>query len=131
MEVTHVVAGINLKYKDNAPHVLLGLKPSGNWEFPGGKVQFQEAITDALEREWIEELDVMVSASEVKYFRVETDKYNIDFHFVDILSVNGEVGSPIAVEHVEVKYYPISELGELKMLDTNRIIAELLQDDYN
>ena len=29
-----VVAGVNVKYINNVPHVLLGLKPRGEWEFP-------------------------------------------------------------------------------------------------
>ena len=33
-----VVAGAHIKYVDNIPFILLGLKPSGIWEFPGGKV---------------------------------------------------------------------------------------------
>ena len=37
--LTQVVAGIDIKYVDNIPFVLLGLKPSGVWEFPGGKVE--------------------------------------------------------------------------------------------
>ena len=55
-----VVAGINIKYVDNIPFVLLGLKPSGIWEFPGGKVNNSESHSEAMEREWIEELGVMV-----------------------------------------------------------------------
>jgi 8-oxo-dGTP pyrophosphatase MutT (NUDIX family) len=59
-----VVAGINVKYINNVPFVLLGLKPSGIWEFPGGKVVNGESHREAMEREWIEELGVMVFVDE-------------------------------------------------------------------
>ena len=45
--LTQVVAGINVKYIDNIPFVLLGLKPSGVWEFPGGKVVNDEQHYEA------------------------------------------------------------------------------------
>ena len=59
-----VVAGAHIKYVDNIPFVLLGLKPSGVWEFPGGKVDNDETHSQAMEREWIEELGVMVKCDE-------------------------------------------------------------------
>ena len=55
-----VVAGVCIKYIDNTPYVLLGLKPDGHWEFPGGKVEVGEVDNEALQREWIEELDTVV-----------------------------------------------------------------------
>jgi 8-oxo-dGTP pyrophosphatase MutT (NUDIX family) len=49
-----VVAGVNVKYIDNVPNVLLGLKSHGEWEFPGGKVENDEQHYEAMEREWVE-----------------------------------------------------------------------------
>ena len=46
-----VVAGVNIKYIDNIPFVLLGLKPNGTWEFPGAKVENGESHHEAMERE--------------------------------------------------------------------------------
>lgn len=49
--------------------VLLGQRPTGKpyagyWEFPGGKVEANESILDALKREFIEELGVQLVSAE-------------------------------------------------------------------
>jgi 8-oxo-dGTP diphosphatase len=49
--------------------VLLGQRPDGKpyagyWEFPGGKVEPDEAILDALKREFVEELGVQILSAE-------------------------------------------------------------------
>jgi len=49
--------------------VLLGQRPEGKpyagyWEFPGGKVEQNESIFDALKREFLEELGVSILTAE-------------------------------------------------------------------
>lgn len=124
-----VVAGVCIAYLDNIPHVLLGLKPSGHWEFPGGKVERDETDERALEREWVEELDVFVHVKGY-YTQVETDEYNIHFYLVELEDDRDTIGEPIAKEHVEVKWVAIEDLDKYEMLDTNLLVAELIQDDY-
>ena len=68
-----VVAGAHIKYVDNIPFILLGLKPSGIWEFPGGKVNNDESHSQAMEREWIEELGVMVECDEERFGHAEME----------------------------------------------------------
>lgn len=57
-----VAVGILMKPNGD---VLLGQRPEGKpyagyWEFPGGKVEPNEAILDALKREFMEELGITV-----------------------------------------------------------------------
>lgn len=61
-----VAVGILMK-PDGA--VLLGQRPAGKpyagyWEFPGGKVEPDESIFDALKREFVEELGVRILSAE-------------------------------------------------------------------
>jgi 8-oxo-dGTP diphosphatase len=49
--------------------VLLGQRPAGKpyagyWEFPGGKVERDESILDALKREFVEELGIAIVSAE-------------------------------------------------------------------
>jgi 8-oxo-dGTP diphosphatase len=49
--------------------VLLGQRPEGKpyagyWEFPGGKVESEESVLDALRREFVEELGIEIVSAE-------------------------------------------------------------------
>lgn len=124
-----VVAGINVKYIDNVPFVLLGLKPSGIWEFPGGKVNNDEQHYEAMEREWIEELGVMVQCDEERFGHARNGKYEVWFYEVDIVDYEPEV-EPIAKEHIEVKYFELSECGEVRMNEVNKVMMGKLMSRY-
>lgn len=61
-----VAVGILMKPNGD---VLLGQRPEGKpyagyWEFPGGKVEKHESIAEALKREFLEELGVIVLHAE-------------------------------------------------------------------
>lgn len=61
-----VAVGILIKPNGD---VLLAQRPvgkpyAGYWEFPGGKVERNEAILDALKREFLEELGVQIISAE-------------------------------------------------------------------
>ncbi|NCV65925.1 MAG: NUDIX domain-containing protein [Burkholderiaceae bacterium] len=60
--IVEVAVGILLKEQSL---VLMGKRPSGKpyagyWEFPGGKLEANESITTALERELYEELGIRI-----------------------------------------------------------------------
>ena len=127
--LTQVVAGANVKYIDNVPFILLGLKPSGIWEFPGGKVVNDESHQEAMEREWIEELGVMVQCDEERFGHGRSGKFEIWFYEVDIVEHEPDV-EPIAKEHVEVRYFRLDETDGLEMNKINKAMLNKLINRY-
>ena len=126
-----VVAGINVKYVDNVPFVLLGLKPSGIWEFPGGKVENIESHQGAMEREWIEELGVMVECENEQFGRARNGVYEIWFYEVDIKQDEYQDGEPTSQEHVDVKYFRLDEVDGVEMNQINKTMLNKLIVKYN
>jgi len=125
-----VVAGANVKYIDNVPFILLGLKPNGNWEFPGGKVNNDEQHYEALEREWIEELGVMIQVDGERFGHGRSGQYEVWFYEVDIVDYEPET-EPIAKEHVEVKYFRLDEVNGLEMNSVNKAMLNKLVNKYS
>ena len=128
--LTQVVAGIDIKYVDNIPFVLLGLKPSGIWEFPGGKVENGESHHEAMEREWIEELGVMVGIEEERFGRARNGVYEIYFYEVEIVQDEYQDGEPTSQEHVDVKYFRLDECGGIEMNQVNKTMLNKLMIKY-
>tara|TARA_B110000444_G_C18750481_1_gene552541 strand:- start:163 stop:549 length:387 start_codon:yes stop_codon:yes gene_type:complete len=124
-----VVAGICIKYKDNIPHILLGLKPSGHWEFPGGKVKKDETDTNALHREWIEELDADIEVGDF-YVNVENGMYNVHFYIVELSKDENDGSAAIAKEHIEVSWHGLDSLENVSMVVGNDLVVDLLIEDY-
>jgi 8-oxo-dGTP diphosphatase len=125
-----VVAGINVKYINNIPFVLLGLKPSGVWEFPGGKVENIESHQGAMEREWIEELGVMVECENEQFGRARNGVYEIWFYELDIKQDEYQDGEPTSREHVDVKYFRLDECEGLEMNVVNKTMLNKLINKY-
>ena len=124
-----VVAGICIKYKDNIPHILLGLKPSGHWEFPGGKVKKDETDTNALHREWIEELDADIEVGDF-YVNVENGMYNVHFYKVELSKDENDGSEAIAKEHIEVSWHGLDSSEDVSMVVGNDLVVDLLIEDY-
>lgn len=124
-----VVAGICIKYEDNIPHILLGLKPSGLWEFPGGKVNTGETDTNALHREWIEELDADIEVGDL-YVNVANGMYNVHFYKVELSKDENDGSEAIAKEHIEVSWHGLDNLEDISMVVGNDLVVDLLIEDY-
>ena len=123
-----VVAGINVKYINNVPFVLLGLKPNGIWEFPGGKINPGESHQEAMEREWIEEIGVMVFVDEQRFGHARNGAYEVWFYEVEVDEYDNI--EPMAKEHVDVSYFRLDEVDGVEMNQINKTMLNKLIVKY-
>lgn len=128
-DLIQVVAGAHIKYIDNIAFVLLGLKPNGKWEFPGGKIENQETHQQAMEREWMEELGVGVQCGNERFGHARYGRYEVWFYEVDLIE-NEQPEEPSNIEHVEVKYFRLDEVKGLEMNRVNKTMLNKLINRY-
>ena len=82
-----------------------------------------------MEREWIEELGVMIQCDEERFGHGRSGKFEIWFYEVDIVEHEPDV-EPIAKEHVEVKYFRLDEVDGLEMNKVNKTMLNKLINKY-
>ena len=81
----------------------------GLWEFPGGKVDANENLPDALKRELREELGLYVKSIGKTLFSASEFGSNYKIHFIQA-QVSGEL---VLHEHINARYCSISEIRSL------------------
>ena len=126
-KLIHVAAGVILNARQQ---VLLALRPQdkhqgGLWEFPGGKVEPQEAVCDALARELLEELGLTVVACEP--FLVTDHDYGDKQVRLDVWLVTEHSGEPLGREGQELAWVHVGELGTMTFPAANEPIVAALQ----
>ncbi len=100
------------------------------WELPGGKVEENEELFDAIEREIKEELDCDVKAIEV--FNDNTHEY--EKIIVNLISIKCKLvnGTPKASEHSKLVYLQRENLPSLKWAPADICAVEqLINEKYN
>lgn len=132
LKVVHVVVGIVF---DEQKRVLIALRPKhihqgGLWEFPGGKVEFNETPIQALTREFKEELGISVrTAKPIKQFKYHYSDKSV---LLDVWHIIYFTGIPSGVEGQLIQWLPIEALSSIKVPKANEVIVELLYDiHYN
>lgn len=97
---------------------------AGLWEFPGGKVEQDEADQVAMIRELEEELAIEVTElSFALQFRYDYPHKSIDFIIYDITQFTGE---PIGAELQEVAWFSKEELSSLPFPEANQRMVEYI-----
>lgn len=123
----HVAVAVIVNAKQE---VLLALRQShqhqGNlWEFPGGKVDSNESVYDALVREAIEELGIIITAAQPM---IEiTHRYNDKAVLLDVWQVEYFEGTPKGQEGQKLRWCPVSELVATDFPAANAEIITVLQ----
>ncbi|WP_371373545.1 8-oxo-dGTP diphosphatase MutT [Thalassotalea aquiviva] len=97
----------------------------GKWEFPGGKVEAQESVHQALHRELQEEVDIDVLA--VKPMIDVTHDYGDKQVRLEVFLVDQFVGEPNALEGQQQGWFSFSEILTLDFPAANLAIIDKLR----
>lgn len=97
----------------------------GKWEFPGGKVEKDETIAEALARELKEEINIEVLSCQPLII-IHHD-YGDKKVCLDVFIVDNYIGEPSAQEGQEENWFTLQELKSLDFPKANEaIIAKLV-----
>jgi A/G-specific adenine glycosylase len=124
----HKEIGVGIIEREDGK-VLIALRPEdvmlgGLWEFPGGKQEKGESITQTVERELKEELGVEVHAyKELMNFKHTYSHFSITMHawFCTLIS-----GTPKAKSSQEIRWVEKSELIKYPFPKANKVLTEKL-----
>ncbi|PCI07163.1 MAG: pyrophosphohydrolase [Gammaproteobacteria bacterium] len=126
-DIVHVAVAVIV---DQANMVCLSLRHTdahqgGLWEFPGGKVENNETIVQALQREIKEELDIhIISSRSLITIKHNYQDKSVCLHVYKILSYTGEATSK---EGQQVKWVSIEDLPGYDFPKANAAILKSLQ----
>jgi 8-oxo-dGTP diphosphatase len=98
----------------------------GLWEFPGGKLEPDESLSDAAHREMREELGVEVRDVGEPLLGVADAGSPFVIEFVP-LSI---VGEPRCIEHSAVAWLTIDALRKLELAPSDRTFVEFLVEQH-
>ena len=129
----NVVIGIISRCNDiKIDEVLISKRPKGAlqgdlWEFPGGKIETEEAEFDALRRELKEELDINVSVAEkVLQFSHKYPEELIVFSVWYVRDFNGNASGKegqkiawVSCEKLKEYSFPIANASILRWISQN------------
>lgn len=101
------------------------LHQGGKWEFPGGKREAGESMTDALKRELKEEINIDV-ISESQFMLIKHD-YSDKSVVLDIRLVDGFTGQAKNQEGQIGQWVKIEDLDQFDFPAANNAIVERLQ----
>jgi 8-oxo-dGTP diphosphatase len=126
MKQVHVDVAVIIKQQQ----VLISLrKPEqhlgGLWEFPGGKVEADETVYQALCREIQEELSLMVHSAQ-PMMKVQHD-YTDKSVLLDVWWVDNFSGTASGQEGQMIKWCDMAELHSYRFPQANQTIVSALQ----
>ena len=98
------------------------------WEFVGGKVEPGETKEQALIRECREELDVTISVGDV-FMEVEHVYPDLTVRLT-LFHARIEQGTPRLLEHCELRWLRVEEIGECEFCPADVEILKRLIEEY-
>ena len=126
MKVVEVVAAIIFdKYKIFATQRGYGDFKDW-WEFPGGKIEKNEAKQDALKREIKEELDVDISIEDfITTAEYDYPNFHLIMHCFKCSLINEY---PKLLEHEDSKWVDKKNISDLKWLPADSALIDILKE---
>jgi len=127
-KMVNVVAGLVLK----DGKVILAKRKKGDpleglWEFPGGKVEKNENLFEALVRELKEELNIKVKPIKVLE-EIEHHYPHISFRMYLILALTND--DPVAIESEEIILVTLEDVDSINLAPADRIIWKKINKTY-
>lgn len=120
---------IVLGYLERAGQVLitrraLGTPQGGRWEFPGGKVEVDESLPAALQRELWEEIGVRASiGDELAMTRYRYPDICVELHLFRCTTSD----APSSLQVSELRWAPIAELADIDFPPANGALLAALR----
>jgi len=126
-----LVVAVALLDSDN--RILIAQRPKGKnmdglWEFPGGKVNTDEAPQIALAREIQEELGIKICTGCQLPLNFSSYRYE-DFHLVLLLfACRNWEGTPQGLEGQQLKWIKIGDINNYPMPPADEVLVATLRD---
>lgn len=128
MSDIHVAVGV---IRNNKNQVLIARRPNhvhlgGLWEFPGGKVEADETVQQALQRELKEELNISFDISQSKPLIKIKHQYPEKTVLLDVWIVDEIKNHPCGNENQPIQWVSINQLNQFDFPEANKAIVMAL-----
>jgi 8-oxo-dGTP diphosphatase len=106
---------------------LLGQRPhhkrhGGLWEFPGGKIESNENVFEAIARELKEEMGLIVTSIGQCLHSVDDPGSVFSIEFTETFAT----GEPRAIEHQAIGWFTLTQLNKMNLAPSDRLFLECL-----